>query len=392
MEIAGTAIGVVGLLGLYSTCIEMLDTLSAAARYGIDREVLQTKIGVEKVRLMIWGDAVGLTELDLDPSTSEKDLTEDDLSVLDDALQRQSLRTAVAGLLACFVRTFEDAEELQKRYGLVVAKQPEGSDGSKGSGGIPDEDARATRDILLATFRKTYSNFQTRVSSSQRKTNPLIKARWAISDERKFRELIVELKAINDSLMGLLPAIRNKTRVKMRAEIMQSTDIGQLQNLVNAADDAADLVSETATLRLEMLSTKGSAMSRKPAPRLVLVVNPSVPQPVHALEPSPPVARVPSPLPVSVPKPYINESSSPSVPQISTQEISKPQVPVLSPSGPYNDTGALVIHKVYYKPNCLSCFSWLSGIGEAPELSAIQPVAHPAFGMISLFCPLQVLS
>ncbi|KAJ4152393.1 hypothetical protein NW754_004188 [Fusarium falciforme] len=214
MEVAATAIGVLGLAGLYTTCVHMLDTLSAAARYGIDRELLQTKIEVERVRLMIWGEAVGLNEINLDPSKTE--VTEDELAVLDESLQTAALLTAVAGLLTCFVRTFEDVE------------------------------------------------FQNRTASAQKQASPLTKARWVVADEPKFRDLLTQLKAINDSLTALLPAVRKKTHVKMRDEIMRSNDAHQLQNLVNAADDIADLISETASLRLEMLSTGGHRIPAKP--------------------------------------------------------------------------------------------------------------------------------
>ena len=45
-----------------------------------------------------------------------------------------------------------------------------------------------------------------RAAAAQKQASPLTRARWAVADERKFRALITELKAINDSLMSLLPA------------------------------------------------------------------------------------------------------------------------------------------------------------------------------------------
>ncbi|KAK4141492.1 prion-inhibition and propagation-domain-containing protein [Dichotomopilus funicola] len=348
MEAAGLAIGVFGLAGLYSTCIELLDALSAAARFGVDRELLQTKLEVERVRLMIWGDSVGLTEVTLDSSKSAA--TEDDLAVIDESMQRPALRTAVAGLLACFVRVFEDVEKLQKRYGLV--RQPESK--RKGtpdalmastapatatatsaaavassSSSTPD---RPTRAILSATFRKTYASFQDRTTVAQKQATPLTRARWAVVDEPKFRALISELKAINDPLMSLLPAVSNKTRVRMRAEIMQSNDVNQLQNLVSAADEVADLVSETASLRLEMLSTTGESVPRRLQPRLVHVSDPA-----------------------AAPRP--------------TAETPQPTV--------------------YSKPDSLSCYAWVSGQWEVPDLSEIQPVFHPAFNLV--FIPDSIL-
>lgn len=396
MEIAGTAIGVLGLAGLYRTCIEVLDALSAASRFGVNRELLQTRIEVERVRLMIWGDSVGLTEVGLDPSKSEA--TEDDLAVIDEALQRMALRMAVAGLLACFVRAFEDVEVLQKRYGLVPQKHEEtGVVRTDAAGTTVTETAllaseRPAREILSATFRKTYATFQKRTLVAQRQSNPLRRARWAIVDEPKFRALISELKAINDSLTSLLPAVRNKARVKIRAEIMQSTDVGQLQNLVSTADDVEDLISETASLRLEMLSTRGDRVATRPGPqpRRVERVDAAnlaasqTSQPTPVAQPSETQARRSSPpplppaLPLVVSPPSMASSPSPG-------SSSKPTLDL------YNDVGALVIHKVFSKLDSLSCYAWLSGTWEAPELSAIQPAFHPTFGINEPFRPKLVI-
>ncbi|KAH7270926.1 prion-inhibition and propagation-domain-containing protein [Fusarium solani] len=373
MEVAATAIGVLGLAGLYTTCVHMLDTLSAAARYGIDRELLQTKIEVERVRLMIWGEAVGLNEINLDPSKTE--VTEDELAVLDESLQTAALLTAVAGLLTCFVRTFEDVEVLQKRYGLVPPAKTKGKEKDPTTTTVAE---KPTGEILLTTFRKTYSSFKNRTASAQKQASPLTKARWVVADEPKFRDLLTQLKAINDSLTALLPAVRKKTHVKMRDEIMRSNDAHQLQNLVNAADDIADLISETASLRLEMLSTGGHRIPAKPVPRVVHVATTADPSAVAvrqralASDPTSLALQTSSPVPVSQP---LNTRPSPAAEQVSGLG---PREPLF---GPYDDTGSLVIHKVYYKPDRFSCYSWLSGIGEAPELEEIQPVFHPAFAL-----------
>ncbi|TQN72551.1 Heterokaryon incompatibility protein S, partial [Colletotrichum shisoi] len=363
MEIAATAVGVLGLVGLYSTCIEMLDALSSAARYGIGRELLQTKIEVERVRLMIWGDSVGLANIDL--FAGKKEPTEDDLAAVDEGLQRRALRDAVAGLLTCFLRTFEDVEDLQKRYGLVPQGDQDSSvaAGSTGSGDIATQPAR---EPLTSTFRKTYERFQDRAAAPQRRATPLTKAKYAVADEKKFRALIGELRAINDSLTSLLPAVRDRTRVRVRAEIMRATDVGQLRSLIDASDDAADIVAETASLRIEMLSTRhGHAVARKPVARTAQVAPPPlVPVPdQRTLTPEPPlvIPSTPEPMPVS------------------------PAVTLAPPAGPafvpYDNMGALVVHKVYKTSKCLMCYAWLSGIGEVPELAVTQPEFHSAFAL-----------
>lgn len=48
-------------------------------------------------------------------------------------------------------------------------------------------------------------------------------------------------------------------------------------------------------------------------------------------------------------------------------------------SMPYDDHGSLIIENLCDTLTTLQCASRLSGIGEVPELSEVQPVPHPAF-------------
>ena len=61
--------------------------------FGTTNEVLQVRIEVEKVRLLIWWQSNGL-----DGSVDQRD------NAMNEALDREYLRTAVAGPLVCFVK------------------------------------------------------------------------------------------------------------------------------------------------------------------------------------------------------------------------------------------------------------------------------------------------
>jgi hypothetical protein len=230
--------------------------------------------------------------------------------------------------------------------------------------------------MLLTTFQKTYARFQQRTLKVQEKSLPLKKARWAVTDERKFRGLTAELKAINDSLDSLLPAIRDNTRVKMRTGIMRSNDVDQLQNLVAAADEVTELIAETASLRLEMLSTAGHAGAAKPTLKVVQVTAASIGSTGKRL--NGPSTQFPLPGSQSVVQDLIAATIdvSPSSASVST-----------APAGDlYDDTGALVIHKAFYKPDSVARFSWLVGLGETPELAEAEPVPDAGFGkMLNLY-------
>jgi len=49
MEVAGLAVGVIGLIGLFKDCADLLSLISIARDLGKDAEVLQTKLDIERM-------------------------------------------------------------------------------------------------------------------------------------------------------------------------------------------------------------------------------------------------------------------------------------------------------------------------------------------------------
>ena len=58
VEAAGLVLGV---LALWQNCIEVFGVIDSVRRYGVDYEVLCVEFEVERMRLLCWGDAVGLS-------------------------------------------------------------------------------------------------------------------------------------------------------------------------------------------------------------------------------------------------------------------------------------------------------------------------------------------
>lgn len=72
----------------------------------MDYEVLRVKLEVERIRLLVWGEAVGLSEVERGKPSP------------DARLNREDVRTVVLRLLGCIQHVFEHSERLQDRYGL----------------------------------------------------------------------------------------------------------------------------------------------------------------------------------------------------------------------------------------------------------------------------------
>lgn len=59
MEPAGLAVGLVGLAGLFSSCLEVVDRFDSWKNFGSDSQSLGSRFRAEKLRLEKWGETVG---------------------------------------------------------------------------------------------------------------------------------------------------------------------------------------------------------------------------------------------------------------------------------------------------------------------------------------------
>ncbi|KDN63884.1 hypothetical protein CSUB01_08370 [Colletotrichum sublineola] len=239
MDAAGLAIGAAALMTLFKTCLELCDTIESGRRYGSDLEVLTTKVGIERVRLLLWGDSVGLYGLNMGAGGQSAAP-----AVVDPRLQDPRVARAVCDILGCMRQLFEDTGSMTRRYGLQSAQAAdEASTGSLGN-------------ALVTTFRRTYARLQESAAQTQRAATVVTTARWAIKDKRRFQRFIEELRDFNDSLCALFPDLDEHMRREMAGEIKAATDLEDLQIVEQAVADmeAGDELAEAASLRITELS------------------------------------------------------------------------------------------------------------------------------------------
>ena len=60
MEPAGLAVGILGLVGLFNTCLDILDKFDLWRDYGSESRSLTAQFKAHKIQLERWGQAVGL--------------------------------------------------------------------------------------------------------------------------------------------------------------------------------------------------------------------------------------------------------------------------------------------------------------------------------------------
>ncbi|KAM7194444.1 Prion-inhibition and propagation domain containing protein [Naviculisporaceae sp. PSN 640] len=241
MEAAGLALGVAGLAGLFSTCLECYQLVLRGSTMHKDAAILMTKFENQELRLTAWGRACGL----FGPEEYDARLDDPNLSV------------RLAATLSCIKSLFRDEKELSARYGLrpgplsspanaITAAEHTAAPGELQLGG--EEGLRLPTNWPLGSFFR---------SKRQRQRFPLLnKAHWAITDREKFTELIQHLKDFNDDLEAMTRAtdVPRRQRMVVEYEIEEVEDIEVLEEIAMAtSEDEGDVVSDTASVRLERI-------------------------------------------------------------------------------------------------------------------------------------------
>lgn len=144
----GAALGVAGLAGLFSTCVQCFDLVQLGRAYARDYEIIQTKFEAQKVRFLIRGQVVGVIEG----------------SSYDTRLDLPEIRPTVLRILLNIRLLFSDGQRLSRRYGLR-----------------PDQGSLVAHDTIV--FRETYRRFHARLSKTQKEASFLTTTKWAIADK-----------------------------------------------------------------------------------------------------------------------------------------------------------------------------------------------------------------
>jgi len=229
MEVAGVALGVAGLAGLFSACLDCYQLIRRGAAMDKDYKILEAKFNNQELRLSSWGRACGL----LDPYQ------------YDTRLDEPELRTRIIITLECIKTLFEDEQVLRERYGLTARQQALLS-------GPPAPRLLPFKPLVRGVAAKLPLGLFFRRKKLQRSPDILDAALWAISDRTKFADLVQNLRDFNDDLEAMTQAtnIPRRQRVIVEYEIQEIDDVETLEEIALASQDGSDVVSDTASMRL----------------------------------------------------------------------------------------------------------------------------------------------
>lgn len=221
-EAVGLAIGVLGLAGLFNTCVQCIDCISLGRDCGKDYELSLTKIILLKARLNAWGESLCVMQ------------EGKELAVLRNCWLRE--KDVIGGCLLGIKTMFDDATQIEMKYGLKPCNTDQY---------LSTQPQRQRSEA----FRQIEDKFKSRVQVRQDDTSMRRKIYWAIWDKKKIDSLIVDLAFYIDGLEKLsdrLQVLSLQQRL-LEAEIQTVTDTDSLRMLEDASvqTDTASMSQES---------------------------------------------------------------------------------------------------------------------------------------------------
>ena len=236
MEALGLGVGLVGLAGLFSTCVDCLHLVQHGRYMGKEYLLLETKFANQRVRLITWGRACGLM----------------DEQGYDLRLEEEEARLCIENTLTHIVMLFKDESKIRKKYGLRQDHpMPKGLAKAHPILRAPIAWTSSSTTFLSQKF----GEFKSRLANTQKQASYAALARWAIEDKEKFMELVQHLKDLIDDLESLTRYldVQERQRDAIHHEIESVTDITTLETIEEARMGRIDAVSDAASLRLRTI-------------------------------------------------------------------------------------------------------------------------------------------
>ncbi|KAL9630216.1 MAG: hypothetical protein Q9164_006534 [Protoblastenia rupestris] len=217
-EAAGLAVGAIGLVALFTTCVECIDYISLGRNHGRDYETFMIKLLLLKARLSAWGDSLLVIQKG-----------KENINLRNRWLEEQN---AVGKCLVGIKSMFEDSSKIESKYGLK--ERPV----DQGSLSFPQEQKSKA-------FQQIEDRFKSRIHLRQKDLSISKKTRWVIRDKKKFDSMIVDLAFFVGGLEDLsdrLQVLGLQQRL-FEVEVQAITDTGSISMMEDASTQVQALSS-----------------------------------------------------------------------------------------------------------------------------------------------------
>ena len=221
MEPTGLVVGVAGLAGAFTACVDCFEYIQLGRRFGQDYGKCLLKLDAEKLRLSRWGVAMGLGP---QPSLKPQPL----ISKGDFEVARR--------LLEQIMDSFGKAERVSERFRKHSMMQ------KKGTEDLVVYDAGSSLDPSYQRLHLTLSEL---ANQRQNRTSLLKKTTWALYEKKRFDSMIADVTVFIRELVELFPATQEHQRALCKAEVSAVSEIQDLALLNEiTGDDNTMLAAE----------------------------------------------------------------------------------------------------------------------------------------------------
>ncbi|KAL8988425.1 MAG: hypothetical protein Q9169_008556 [Polycauliona sp. 2 TL-2023] len=227
MEAAGLAVGVIGLTGTFTACVECFEYVQFGLEFGQDFGKCLLKMDVARLRISRWGAAMGFNmKSHLGQQISASDA---------------EIRVAQS-LLEQILEIFEDAERMSEQYKKHAPVKKDESNSMLIDTANPDADLSYQR--LHLTMRELA--IQRQKGTSFRK-----KAAWAFYERKKFERMIEDVRVLTDQLIELFPRAQDDQRALCKTEVSAIDETKDLVLLEDVASEGDIMLSTEAKVEIE---------------------------------------------------------------------------------------------------------------------------------------------
>lgn len=160
MEAAGLGVGIVGIAGLFGTCLDIIEKVDSYNDFGVDSDYLFARFEADRVRFRQWGRNTGIDKEDHHHN----------------ALDDPAVRSAVDKILKSIKNIDGMEDNIPINHGIP---------GHQGSGAQPKK-------------RMQFEDFQGEISRRS-------KVRWALRGKAKFLSLVEAFDSLVQKLYDLVP-------------------------------------------------------------------------------------------------------------------------------------------------------------------------------------------
>ncbi len=215
MEPAGLAIGVAGLTGVFTSCIDCFEYVQLGRQFGQDYGKCLLQLDTAKLRMSRWGAAIGLgPEMNLKQkiSVSDKEFT------------------LAQSLLEQILEGFMDAERISERFKKHTSMQNASSE---------ELLVYDTNTDLNLDYQRLHVTMRELATKRQKGTSLRKKAAWALYEKKRFDGMIEDVTGFISELVDLFPATQEYQKALCKTEVsaIRETQSLSLLNDVACGDD-----------------------------------------------------------------------------------------------------------------------------------------------------------